>query len=160
VLDGRRQVILPFAGASVFQTTATVNLAELVTLAAGRPGHRTLNCGDLDAPSAAQISAIIDGLMDWSTERVLVAGPAPTPNVGDHPWCVPRPVVADMRRAEAELGYREAASYAGSLARTLAWAVKACSGHDWREVLPTLAGYPGELFDYGAEDAYLAGSHD
>ena len=158
VLDGRRKVILPFDGASVFQPTATVNLAELVTLAAGQPGHRTLNCGDLDPPSVAQISAIIDGLMNWSTERVLVAGPVPAPNVGDHPWCVPRPVVADMRRAQAELGYREAAGYADALAGTLAWVVEACSGRDWREVLPQLAGYPGELFDYGAEDAYLAAS--
>lgn len=77
ILDGRQKVILPFDGASVLQPTATVNLAELVTLAACQPGHRTLNCGDLDAPSVAQISAITDGLMNWSTERVLVAGPAP-----------------------------------------------------------------------------------
>jgi len=158
VLDRRRQVILPFDGASVFQPTATVNLAELVALAAGRPGHRTLNCGDLDPPSAARISEIIDGLMNWSTERVLVAGPAPAPGVGDHPWCVPRPVVADMSRAQAELGYREAASYADALAGAVAWVVEACSGRDWREVLPTLASYPEELFDYAAEDAYLAGS--
>jgi nucleoside-diphosphate-sugar epimerase len=158
VLDGRHQVILPFDGASVFQPTAAVNLAELVALAASQPGHRTLNCGDLDPPSVAQISAIIDGLMSWSTERVLVAGPAPAPTVGDHPWCVPRPVVADMRRAQAELGYREAASYADSLAGDLAWVVEACSGRDWREVLPDLASYPRDLFDYGAEDAYLAGT--
>jgi hypothetical protein len=63
-----------------------------------------------------------------------------------------------MRRAQAELGYREAASYADALPETLAWVVEACSGRDWREILPQLAGYPGELFDYRAEDAYLAGS--
>jgi nucleoside-diphosphate-sugar epimerase len=158
VLDGRRRVILPFDGASVFQPTATVNLAELVALAASQPGNRTLNCGDLDPPSVAQISAIIDDLMGWSTERVLVPGPAPAPTVGDHPWCVPRPVVADMRRAQAELGYREAAGYADALPGALAWVVEACSGRDWRDVLPTLASYPQELFDYAAEDAYLAGA--
>ena len=32
VLDQRRQVVLPFGGESVFQPTATVNLAELVAL--------------------------------------------------------------------------------------------------------------------------------
>ena len=45
-----------------------------------------------------------------------------------------------------------------ALAESLAWVVEACSGRDWREIMPQLAGYPGELFDYGAEDAYLAGS--
>jgi len=63
-----------------------------------------------------------------------------------------------MGRAQAELGYREAASYADALAGSLAWVVEACSGRDWREVLPDLASYPHDLFDYGAEDAYLAGA--
>ncbi|MGE5291279.1 MAG: hypothetical protein ACM3ML_29580 [Micromonosporaceae bacterium] len=158
VLDGRRKVILPFEGRSVFQPTATVNLAELVALAASKPGNRTLNCGDLDPPSVAQISATVDSLMNWSTERVLVAGREPAPTVGNHPWGVPRPVIADMRLAQAELGYREAASYADALAGTLTWVLEACAGRDWREVLPRLADYPDDLFDYDAEDAYLAGA--
>jgi nucleoside-diphosphate-sugar epimerase len=98
-----------------------VNLAELVLLAANSPGTRTLNCGDMNPPSVAQISAVVDGLMNWSTERVLVSGPPPEPTVGDHPWTVPRPVVADMSLARSELGYREAKGYADALADTLAW---------------------------------------
>lgn len=155
VLDGRRQVILPFNGESIFQTTATANLAELVALAANRPGDRTVNCGDLDPPSVARISAIVDDLMDWSTERVLVAGPPPAPPVGEHPWGVPRPVVSDMTLAATELGYREAASYSTAMADTLAWALEASAGRDWQDVFPTLAAYPNALFDYAAEDAYL-----
>jgi nucleoside-diphosphate-sugar epimerase len=157
VLDRRRKVILPFDGESVFQPTATVNLAELVALAASKPGHRTLNCGDLNPPSVAQISATVDDLMSWSTERVLVKGREPAPTVGNNPWGVPRPVIADMRLAQAELGYEEAASYADALPDALTWALDACSRRDWREVMPTLAGYPTELFDYDAEDTYLAG---
>jgi len=158
VLDGRRQVILPFGGTSVFQPTATANLARLVALAADQPGHRTLNCGDLDPPSVAEISAIVDDLMHWSTERVLVPGPEPAPTVGNHPWAVPRPVVADMTRARAELGYRQATSYTEAITDTLAWALDITEGLDWRRVFPTLAGYPTELFDYVAEDDYLAGT--
>src|SRR5262249_18406082 len=145
-------------GESIFQPTATVNLAELVASAASKPGNRTLNCGDPDPPSVAQISAAVDDLMNWSTERVLLPGPEPAPTVGNHPWGVPRPVIADMTRAQDELGYRAAAGYADALADALTWAVEACSGRDWRDVMPTLAGYPAELFDYGAEDAYLAGA--
>jgi nucleoside-diphosphate-sugar epimerase len=158
VLDRRRQVILPFNGESIFQPTATVNLAELVALAAKSPAGRTVNCGDLQAPSVAQISAIVDDLMNWSTERQVVAGPEPAPTVGNHPWGVPRPVVADMTRAQTELGYREQSSYGDALAETLTWVLSACAGRDWREVLPRLAAYPTNLFDYEAEDAYLASS--
>jgi nucleoside-diphosphate-sugar epimerase len=155
VIDGRRRVVLPFRGESVFQPTAAVNLAELVSLAAARPGRRTLNCGDIDPPAVTEISTIVDDLMGWQTERVLVAGPAPEPSVGDHPWAVPRPVVADMSRAEEELGYRERSSYRDALAEVLPWAVDAASGRDWQDVFPTLAGYPVNLFDYEGEDAYL-----
>jgi nucleoside-diphosphate-sugar epimerase len=156
VVDHRRRVVLPYDGESIFQPTATVNLAELVALAAERPGKRVLNCADLDPPSVAGISAIVDELMGFSTERVLVSGPPPAPGVGHHPWATPRPVVADMSRARDELGYREAASYADALAATLAWALRACADRDWTEVFPVMASYDDPPFDYEAEDAFLA----
>ena len=157
-IDGRGRVVLPYGGESVFQPTAAANLAELVFLAASRPGSRTVNCGDLDPPTVAQISSIVDDLMGCTTDRVLVDGPPPAPNVGDHPWAVPRPVVADMSRAQAELGYQERTSYRAALAEILPWAVAATSGRDWRQVFPTLSGYPTDLFDYAAEDRYLGGT--
>jgi nucleoside-diphosphate-sugar epimerase len=156
VLDGRRQVVLPFNGASIFQPTATTNLAELVSLAANTPRDRTVNCGDLDPPTVTSISSMIDDFMNWSTERVPVPGAEPEPTVGNHPWSVPRPVVADMSRAQIDLGYRQALTYAEALSETLQWALSACAGRDWREVFPRLAGYPTDLFDYDAEDRFLA----
>ena len=155
VLDQRRHVVLPFGGKSVFQPTATVNLAELVALAARTPADRTLNCGDLAPPSVTEIGAIVDDLMGWSMERVLVTGPEPAPTIGNHPWAVPRPVIADMGRAQSELGYRQPATYGEALAETIPWVVDACSGRDWRDVLSVLARYP-DLFDYEAENAFLA----
>ncbi|MGH9115268.1 MAG: NAD-dependent epimerase/dehydratase family protein [Acidimicrobiales bacterium] len=155
VRDRRRRVVLAYDGSSVFQPTATTNLAELVALAADRPADRVLNCGDANPPTVARISEIVDALMGWATERVLVSGPPPAPGVGDHPWAVPRPVVADMARASAELGYRDVANYQEALAPTLAWAREAVSERDWREIFPTMAGYPDDPFDYAAEDAYL-----
>jgi hypothetical protein len=61
-----------------------------------------------------------------------------------------------MRRARAELGYSQNATYAEAISDTVGWAVEESAGRDWREVFPTLAKYPPELFDYAAEDAYLA----
>ncbi|MGC1185570.1 MAG: NAD(P)-dependent oxidoreductase [Candidatus Dormiibacterota bacterium] len=155
-LDGRRQVVLPFSGASIFQPTASANLAELVLRAAEQPGNRTLNCGDLDPPSVAQISEIVDALMDHPTERVLVSGPEPEPTVGNHPWATPRPVVVDMARAKLEIGYQQPLSYADALADTISWAVEATAGRDWRDVFSRLAAYPTDLFDYQSEDAFLS----
>jgi hypothetical protein len=94
--------------------------------------------------------------MGSTTERVLVTGPEPAPTVGNHPWAVPRPVVADMSLAASELGYREIVAYPEALTTTLPWAIDATAGRDWREVFPTLASYPADLFDYPAEDAYLS----
>lgn len=155
VLDRRPTVVLPFGGQSIFQPTATANLAELVRLAAHHPGHRALNCGDLDPPTVAEISAIVDEVMGWRTERVAVSGPEPSPTVGNHPWAVPRPVIADMREATTELRYRQPVDYATAVASTIPWAIDACQGRDWRQVFPVLSNYP-DLFDYPAEDRYLA----
>lgn len=161
VLDRRRTVVLPYRGAHVFQPTATVNLAELVALAAERrPRHPseglTLNCGDADPPAPARISEIVDELTGWETERVLLDGPAPAPQVGNHPWAVPRPVVVDMSLAARELGYRPLATYEQAIADTIPWAIDATEGRAWEDVFPTLARYPTPMFDYDAEDAWLA----
>jgi nucleoside-diphosphate-sugar epimerase len=156
VLDRRECVVLPYGGTSIFQPTASVNLAALVALAAARPGDRTLNSGDLDPPSVTRISEVIDELMGWTTQRVLVDGPEPEPCVGNHPWAVPHPVVADMSSALTELGYVQAASYDEAVADTLRWALDACRERDWREVFPFLAQYKNDNFDYAAEDSYLA----
>jgi len=154
ILDRREMVVLPFDASSIFQPTATTNLAELVSLACARPGDRVVNCGDIDPPTVAEISEIIDDIMGWQTERIVVPGPEPRPTVGNHPWAVPRPVVADMSRAITELDYRQPVSYAEALASTVPWAVEACRDRDWKQVFTQLVNYPN-LFDYDAEDLYL-----
>lgn len=154
ILDRRQAVVLPYRGAHVFHPTATVNLAEVVALAADRSSAGTFNCGDPDPPAPTAISELLDDLMGWQTERVLVDEP-PAPTVGNHPWAVPRPVVADMSCAAGELGYRPVATYEEAMRETVPWALAAAEGREWRDVFPTLAIYP-DLFDYAAEDEFLA----
>jgi hypothetical protein len=60
-----------------------------------------------------------------------------------------------MAKAEAELGYRPAASWADALPRQVEWLIAATRGRDWREVLTRGANYL--RFDYEAEDSFLAG---
>jgi hypothetical protein len=76
--------------------------------------------------------------------------------VGNHPWAVPRAVVADMSGAIEQLGYPPVTNYAEALVDTLTWARDACRHRDWRAVFPWLASYASDPFDYVAEDAYVA----
>ncbi|MEU8860321.1 NAD-dependent epimerase/dehydratase family protein [Streptomyces umbrinus] len=154
-LDGRRRRVLAYGGESRFHPASVHNIAELVRLAARRPGARVLNAVDPDAPTVAEIGIAIDAVMGVETESVLVDGPAPAETVGDTPWSVPHPVVCDMAAAERELGYRAVARYAETLPDTVAWIERQLAGRDWREAYPKMFQNYGDLFDYAAEDAWL-----
>ncbi|GAQ71324.1 NAD dependent epimerase/dehydratase family protein [Streptomyces turgidiscabies] len=155
-LDGRRRRVLPYGGASRFHPASVHNIAELIRLAAARPGTRALNAVDAEAPTVAEIAGAIDAVMGVEGENVLVDGPPPAPTVGDTPWSVPVPVVSDMSAAERELGYRPVITYAESLPETVAWIEDRLAGRDWREAYPKMFATYGDLFDYAAEDAWLA----
>ncbi|MFI6466365.1 NAD-dependent epimerase/dehydratase family protein [Streptomyces sp. NPDC050538] len=155
-LDGRRRRVLSFGGQSRFHPAGVHNIAELIRLAASRPGSRVLNAVDPDAPTVAEIAAAIDAVMGIEAESVLVDGPPPAPTVGDTPWSVPVPVVCDMSAAERELGYRPVARYAETLPETVTWIEGQLAGRDWREAYPKMFQAYGDLFDYAAEDAWPA----
>ncbi|MDT0610928.1 NAD-dependent epimerase/dehydratase family protein [Streptomyces lancefieldiae] len=155
-LDGRRRRVLAYGGASRFHPASVRNIAELVRLAAPRPGTRVLNAVDPDAPTVAEIARAIDAVMGVETEDVLVDGPPPASTVGDTPWSVPAPVVCDMTAAERQLGYRPVVRYAETLPETVAWIEERLAGRDWREAYPKMSAAYGDLFDYAAEDTWLA----
>ena len=87
--------------------------------------------------------------------EVLLPGESVGP-VGSSPWAVPKPFVLDTTRAQRELGYQPQTTYAESVPATVDWLVAALAGKTWREVL-TGSPYLETMFDYDAEDAYLAG---
>jgi nucleoside-diphosphate-sugar epimerase len=155
-LDGRRRRVLAYRGESRFHPAAARNIAELVRLAAARPGSRTLNACDAQAPTAAEIGAAVDAVMGTETDTVLLDGPEPSPSVGRSPWSVPHPVVCDMAAAGRELGYRPVVSYAQSLPETVEWLTRRLSGRDWQDAFAMFARAYPEAFDYAAEDAWFA----
>jgi nucleoside-diphosphate-sugar epimerase len=156
-LDKRPTRVLAYGGTSRFQPVHTANIAELVRLAAGRPGARALNAGDPQAPTVAEIGAWIDEVMGHTSETVLVDGGPPLPGVGDSPWSVPLPVVVDMSAAERELGYRAVTGYRESLPATVESIVEELADRDWRAAYPKMAkSYGDGLFDYASEDRWLA----
>ncbi|MFI1676076.1 NAD-dependent epimerase/dehydratase family protein [Streptomyces sp. NPDC020607] len=158
-LDKRRTRVLAHGGRSCFHPVSVHNIAELIRLAAGRPGSRVLNAADPEALTVAEIGAAIDTVMGFESETVLVQGDAPATSVGVTPWSTPHPVVYDMSAAERELGYRAVTSYVDALAETVDWIADRLGDRDWREVFPEMAANYDrslDLFDYAAEDAWLA----
>lgn len=155
VLDGRPRVVLANAGRSVFHTTSAENIAELVRLAARSPGAGVVNCGDPDPPGVGRIAAAVAETMDHRWEEVHLAGP-PVDGVGESPWEASHPVVLDMSYAEARLGYRPVVTYEQGLRPVCEWLLKELSHRPWQEVLPEMARFGDEMFNYASEDSLAA----
>ncbi|HYX76896.1 MAG TPA: NAD-dependent epimerase/dehydratase family protein [Gaiellaceae bacterium] len=94
VLDGRRAVVLAYRGESRFHPVSVHNLAELIWLAAERPGRRVLNAGDPEPPTLLEIGRAIAANLDHEWAEVLID--EPVGNVGETVWSTPHPVVLDM----------------------------------------------------------------
>jgi nucleoside-diphosphate-sugar epimerase len=154
MLDGRQRIPIAQGGRSRFHTTSVANLAELVRVALGTPGARVLNAADPEAPSVAEIGALIAARLGHACEFVAVPDAGQPPGIGTTPWSVPQPFVVDTRAA-LELGYAAVTTYADAIGATCAWLVETAREGDWRDRFPDLALYPWDLFDYAAEDRFL-----
>jgi nucleoside-diphosphate-sugar epimerase len=87
-------------------------------------------------------------------EEVLLDEPGGRGELGQTPWSAPKPLLVDMAKAERELGYGAATTWADGLPRQVHWLIQATRGRDWREVLTRGADYL--KFDYEAEDRLVA----
>ncbi len=154
-VDGRPYVVLTNRGQGHFHTTAAQNIGELVRLIAAQPRTGVFNCGDPDPPTVLQIARAIGDAASHRFTEVLLPDPAGRGEVGQTPWSTPKPLLVDMTKAERELGYRPATTWADALPRQVAWLLEATRDRDWKEVLPRGAEYLG--FDYEAEDDLVAG---
>jgi nucleoside-diphosphate-sugar epimerase len=146
--DGRRRVALAWKGESRFHTVSVRNLAELIRLAAARPGDRVLNGGDPDPPSTLEICHAIGSALEFEFEPVLLEAD----ELGN-PWGVPpsAPLIVSMEAAERELGYRPVTTYPEAVKETCAWLVGELErGRTWE------GSYIEGSLDYAAEDDVLA----
>jgi nucleoside-diphosphate-sugar epimerase len=154
-LDRRPYVLMTGRGESVFHTTASENLGELVRLVCEQPGTRVFNCGDPDPPTLLEISRRIAEAVEHERTEVLLPSWAERGETAQTPWSTPKPLIVDMRAAERDLGYRPAVLWHAAVVEQARWLVEATRGRDWREVLPRGAQYL--RFDYDAEDELVRG---
>lgn len=155
VLDGRPVIPLAYRGASRFQTTAAVNIAALILAAAEVPGDYVLNVADPDTPTVREIATAIARHLGYAGRITGIDDPSYPPPIGRTPWSLPRPFVVDGRAARV-LGYSPVTTYAGAVGTTCDGLVKEAGNGRWQERYPVLAAYPRDLFNYAAEDAFLA----
>jgi nucleoside-diphosphate-sugar epimerase len=153
-LDRRPHVVLTNRGAGQFHTTASENVGELVRLLADQPRTGAFNCGDPDPPTVLEIARAIGETAGHRFAEVLLEEPASRGDVGQTPWSAPKPLLIDMAKAERELGYRPAITWAEALPRQVHWLIDATRDRDWREVLTRGAEYL--KFEYEAEDRLVA----
>jgi nucleoside-diphosphate-sugar epimerase len=153
MIDGRPQIPLAHSGRSRFHTSAVANIAAATRAALDTPGSRILNVGDPAALTVAEIGAAIAVPMGYRGEFVLVETDDPS-GLGGTPWSTPRPFVLDMTSAR-DLEYVPATTYETAMPAVCAWLTEAGDAGDWRKAFPILAAYPGDLFDYAAEDRFL-----
>jgi nucleoside-diphosphate-sugar epimerase len=153
-LDRRPYVVLTNRGAGRFHTTASENLGELVRLIAAQPRTGAFNCGDPDPPTVLEIARAIGDAAGHRFAEVLLPEPAARGEVGQTPWSAPKPLLVDMAKAERELGYRPATTWADALPRQVEWLLEATRDRDWRELLPRGADHLP--FDYEREDELVA----
>jgi nucleoside-diphosphate-sugar epimerase len=153
-LDRRPHIVLTNGGAGQFHTTASENIGELVRLLADQPRTGAFNAGDPDPPTVVEIARAIGDAVGHRFAEVLLEEPAGRGDVGQTPWSAPKPLVVDMAKAERELGYRPATTWAEALPRQVRWLIDATRDRDWREVLTRGADYL--KFEYEVEDALVA----
>lgn len=146
ILDGRPLVVLPAGGRNVFHPTSVHNIAELVALALDRPRSGVFNCGDPEPPTTLEIGRLIARVLEHEWVECLLPG-AGVDRVGRTPWGrFEAPIVLDMAKAEAELGYRPAVTHAEAVAETCRWLM---------EERPPLGEYMESFFDYDVEDSFV-----
>ena len=157
ILDRRPTVLLANAGIAE-SPTASVNLAEIILVAAARPDQRVLNAADPDAPDVRTMAGVVANHMSYEWNEVLLPPDAPE-GLGRTPWDKPSPVILDTTAA-LELGYEPVGDYASTVGDEIDWLVDIAIRTNGIH-LPDMIGnqFFERLFDYETEDAYLAASN-
>ena len=152
LLDGRRRIALSHNGESRFHTTNADMIGEFALLAAEKDLSGAYNLADANAPTVREIGEIAAEHLGCDTEFVGFDGP-PRKTVGASPWAIPTPFILSSDKAAAAGLPHGLQDYAPG--RYLDWLVDQ-KDEDWKALFPVLAGYGYDLFDYEAEDRFLA----
>ena len=153
LIDGRKTVPLAFEGKSLFHTTSSANLAELIRVALEQRGTRILNAADPAVLSSREIGEAIAAATAYELQITALPGP-PANGVGASPWSLAYPLVLDMSAA-GSLGYRAVTTYAGFAKPTCTWLSDLARQRAWQDAFPELKQLASAWFNYDQEDIAL-----
>lgn len=152
MLDARTQIPLALKGESQFHTTAAKMIGHFAQHAGASEVGGTFNLGDADWPTVLDIGQTIADNLRKKVEFVPIDG-FPQDAVGRTPWSVPLPFIVSSKAAFA--AGLDDDDYYDSALECSDW-LEFDPPTDWRAAFPQLAAYPWDLFDYEAEDRFLA----
>ena len=127
-------------------------IGQFALLAAEKNLSGAYNLADRNAPSVRAIGQLVASQLNRDAECVCFDRPAQY-TFGANPLAIPQPFILSSEKAEAAglpngLQDYDPGSY-------LDWLMQQ-HRKDWKALFPTLAGYGYDLFDYEAEDRFLA----
>lgn len=148
--------ILPIShdAESIFHTSSASGIASLIACALRDPKNTTLNVADPDALSVRGIIKAVS-IAIGKTAHILPFPGEPKGMVGRTPWTVARPYVLDTSRART-LGWDGGAPYEEAVTPLCAWAMDQATKTSWDAAFPLYKAYGVDMFDYEAEDKFLA----
>lgn len=148
LLDKRARIPLAYGGKSQFQTTSTDAIAEAIIQAFDGKLPSITNVMDSDSPSVEEIGHAIMNTMNMEAELVRLPEEQYPATMGVTPWSTPNPFVCQSF-AKSEK------TYAQSVPPAVQWLVESAQSKNWKNLLPQLASYPREHFDYSNDDEAL-----
>jgi len=146
LLDGRKRIPLAYGGESRFQTTSTAAIADVVAQSVDGHLPTVVNVADANSPSVKEIGNCIMQIMNREAELVPLANEESYPATkGRSPWSLQHPMVCSSVCPSK-------ITYEASVAPAVHWLIDANTNQDWQLVLPQLASYPHEHFNYKLDD--------
>ncbi|MBX9730575.1 MAG: NAD-dependent epimerase/dehydratase family protein [Sphingomonas sp.] len=150
LLDGRQAIPVAYGGLSRFQTSSVQGIANAVLASASKTASTVINVADPVAPTVIEIGEAIMHAMGVKADIVGLPDCGYPPKAGVTPWSIPKPfVVAPSDNLEST------GRYESLVPPAVHWLIEATRGQPWQEVLPALAAYPFDLFDYTADERAL-----
>jgi nucleoside-diphosphate-sugar epimerase len=151
LLDGQREIPVAYEGRSQFQTTSVDSIANAIMAFATGPTPQIMNVADPAAPSVTEIGQAIMQTMDVSAEIIGLPDQGYPPRAGITPWSIPRPIIVAGSDAFAPAG-----RYEDVVGPAIEWLIRAMHNRRWEDVLPALAAYPYDMFDYERDARVIA----
>lgn len=148
LLDRRKQIPLAYGGLSQFQTTSVSAISDAVVQAFDGRLPSIVNVADSDSPTVAEIGNTIMKVLNINAELVPLSEETFPATKGATPWSVLNPFVCSSV-------IETNSTYAQSVPAAIHWLVDATRNCDWQTLLPQLARYPRDHFDYRIDDDAL-----